>query len=117
VSDILRNTLLVSAACWSVSATCAIGAPQCALSGSDIQALAASPSQLTPKGFSALALDDQKSVCETRASIVKIDAHNGVMDAPDSYDSSYLSPAENHRMVVSTADFLHRILKSKGLAQ
>lgn len=98
-----------------VASTLSVAAQACALSDDDLKALAAAPSHLTASEFSNLSPDRQQLVCSTRAFIKKIDAQKGVMNEMEKYSPKYLSPAENHRMVVASDKYLDKIMRSKGL--
>jgi hypothetical protein len=87
----------------------------CSLSADDIEALAASPSHLTPSDFSAAPPQQQEMVCSTRAFIKKIDAQKGNMTEMEKYSTKYLTPAENHRMIAASDKYLDKIMRSKGL--
>jgi hypothetical protein len=89
-------------------------AQTCAPQASDYQALALSPSQLTPAAFAALTPAQQKTVCSTRAFTKQVEAQKGVIDKMGVYSTKYLSPAENDRIVDASNDYLARLLKSKG---
>lgn len=86
----------------------------CTPPDSDFQALALSPSKLSPEGFSALAPAQQKLVCGTRQFNKQIAAQKGIMDKMKRYSPKYLSPAENDRIVDAGDEYLARILKAKG---
>ncbi len=103
--------ILFLAAAAVVSST---AAEACTPSTSDFDALAASPSHLTPGEFSALSPERQELVCSTRAFIKQIDAQKGVMNKIETYSMKYLSPAENDRIVQATNEHLFRLLKAGG---
>jgi hypothetical protein len=102
------KTLLLAAAVAMLSTA----ARACTPSAVDFKALAVSPSHLTPEGFKALAPDDQADVCGTR---VFIGTFRGTLSAPPSYNSDYLSPTENHDVIIATRAFLKAILSQRNI--
>ena len=88
-------------------------AQACTPSEGDFQALAASPSHLTPSGFSALAPVNQNSVCLTRAFIKQVDDQKGVITVVKGYAAEYLSPAELKRIQDASDDLVVKIMQQK----
>lgn len=82
-------------------------------SESDFQSLAASPSQLTPSGFSALAPAYQNAVCLTRAFIEQVDDQKGVITDVKGYSARYLTPAETPRVEKATEDLTVKTLAAQ----
>jgi len=86
----------------------------CTPTGSDYEALALSPSRLTPEGFLALEPARQKLVCSTRAFSKQVEMQGGFIDKMERYSPKYLGPSENSLIVAASDDYLQRLLKSKG---
>jgi hypothetical protein len=87
------------------------GSQSCTPSVSDFQALALSPSRLTPEEFAALTLAQQQSVCNTRAFGKQVDLQKGVITKSRKYSPKYLSPDENDRVSGAVDDLIGRQFK------
>lgn len=88
-------------------------AQACTPSESDFQSLAASPSQLTPSGFSALTPVYQNAVCLTRAFIKQVDDQKGVLTDVKAYSARYLTAAEKLRLEKATEDLVVKTLAAQ----
>lgn len=88
-------------------------AQACTPSEGDFQALAESPSHLTPSGFSALTPVYQNAVCLTRAFINYVDAQKGVITEVKAYSARYLTPAEKLRVEKATEDLTVKTLAAR----
>ena len=97
----------------ALSVLISTAAQACTPTESDFQALAASPSQLTPSGFSALTPVYQNSVCNTRAFIKQVDDQKGVITDIKGYSSKYLTPAEKQRVEKATEDLTVKTLAAQ----
>lgn len=93
-----------------------VGSPAaqaCNRSRVDFEALAASPSQLTPDAFAALTPEQRKSVCLTRAYIHQVVAEKGVIMKVMGYNRKYLSPSENEQIVAAGDALVERMMYGK----
>lgn len=106
------KTLLLAAA-MAMTATTSFA---CSASDLDFNALAGSPSQLTPAKFTAMTPAQKKSVCDTRAFIKKVDAQGGVINGIDNYSTKYLTSDENGRINDATTQYVNGLLAAKGYA-
>lgn len=97
----------------ALSVLISTAAQACTPSESEFQALAESPSHLTPSGFSALTPVYQNSVCQTRAFIKRVDDQKGVITEIKGYSSKYLTPSEKLRVEKATEDLAVKTLSAQ----
>src|SRR5438445_13875593 len=107
---VLRYLSVVVSVSGSLAPTVAGAAVPCRLSDSDVQALALSPSHVTPASFLAFPSTGQKGVCNTRAAVKQLDLQKDVVTDATlkitmAYSAKYMSPAENDRMVDAVNDY------------
>ncbi len=94
-------------------------AQACMPSADDFKSLAASPSHLTPDGFSALTPAEQEWVCNSRTAIKRLDMQKGLMidstiKITNTYRAKYLTSAERKRIVDAGNNWFNKTMKSKG---